>query len=769
MSRYGITVYGTDYYGEAVTNTFDATPFTAVAITYSETYLSWRQPGGSWSEQRLVRSSTGIPQSITDGVVVIDELYGFTTSQQDFAPLSGQGGGPGTVSSDATIQWNTDSATTGNSTSFYDSGLTSGRWYYYALFCYDTEYQIWRLTGSAEVLLPIDYSYTQLLYDRLPQVFKVVDLSDLSSPPVDQTSFLFRFLDVFGHELNLIRTDIDSLLGLFDARTVSYGVLPELAAQVGIDFEPAIGSRAIRRLVQNATHLYGLKGTRDGIRELATIVTSWACGVAIGYNMALDDLDAGPVNGPGRWTGTGLVVGYLANRGALDGPVGSGVWSYTVTDPQAGVASVDCNQAGDDGFLRVQFAIPVQQGVGYTVSQYLRAAESPAGATGALQLTWLDKLGNVLPGGQVTGSGVTPTTTDWTARAVVAGSAPVGAVYLETVLVLSGCSEGQVFYGCGFQAEQTVSGSPRRWQCAREIIVILEPEAVNEIIYPSPNPAAGSAVPWKTNPSQSTWSSAISAAPNGDLGFEITNSGSAAATVVAYEGNGVNTSAIMTTVSPGDVLQLMVDGQGSAAVLGLRVAYFDRVGVPLAADLATYGPALTDDGWSSWAYSTTVPDDAAWVTLGVTATLPAGGSMWFRHVGLVDSPDPVDYFDGSVPTPTSDNLWEGAQYASRSDLYTNRTTVTFRLHQLLVDFLPFGRCYALALAQPPVTLYAPDTAIEGYQDNPGSPPTSYLVGSFATLQWSVGVDNGSNADIRWSVLDQVVGSDASLQWTDYVS
>src|SRR5689334_14724501 len=115
MSRYDVAVFGVDYYGEGLTRDFDSSPFRAVCTGYGKAQVTWRRPGGAWSEQRLVRSTVGFPVTVDDGTVLFAQTDSYSTD-------------------------------------YFDSGLASGREYYYALFVYQDEFSRWRLVGQDEVL-----------------------------------------------------------------------------------------------------------------------------------------------------------------------------------------------------------------------------------------------------------------------------------------------------------------------------------------------------------------------------------------------------------------------------------------------------------------------------------------------------------------------------------------------------------------------------------------------------------------------------------------
>jgi hypothetical protein len=85
MARYGVDYYGLVAYGSDTTSfiEFDASPFTATPIGYQKIRLEWTSPSGDWSRIRLVRNTYGFPLSVDDGAVVYDEPKSFDSGVYD--------------------------------------------------------------------------------------------------------------------------------------------------------------------------------------------------------------------------------------------------------------------------------------------------------------------------------------------------------------------------------------------------------------------------------------------------------------------------------------------------------------------------------------------------------------------------------------------------------------------------------------------------------------------------------------------------------------
>ena len=432
MSRYGVTIFGSDTYGEVLAAGFVAFNFAATSTNYGEVTVVWIEPAGTYNRQILLFNPSGPPVHEADGQVLFDH-----------------------VSTDPNY----------HATRYVHTNLAQGRFFNYALFVYDTTGQIWRRVGIDEVLTTKNYGYTRRLYDGTPEVYKSTDFQALgNSSYTDEESFLYRFLSIIGFQLDTTRTEIETLRVTVDPRRVSGVVLPALGAQFGVSFEPQISGTSMRRLIAAATRLYAIKGTANGLRVLADVVTGWPSTVTAGKNLALDNLDAGPVGAPGRWTGAvaGASVSFHAPDASYAGAFGSGVLDlyFDTAGPLGGLTT-----SRSIGLDRVRTAIPIQASTTYTMSQYLQA---PGGTSDArMVMVWLDGQGTELsrsPGGygQLGGALVRPTTT---------AVAPATAQYLEPVVEVMNRGGGNVaqgthIYASGFQVE--AAGAVTSWEPARQ-------------------------------------------------------------------------------------------------------------------------------------------------------------------------------------------------------------------------------------------------------------------------------------------------------------
>ncbi len=641
------------------------TTLLAGSTAYGNITATWDAPTGTWTKLRLVRNSNGIPRSEIDGDLLFEDPFASAR------------------------------------TSYSDVGLTSDRYYYYALFTLAAG--VWSSVASTSALIGKDWGYTAKLYSHLPEVFK-----DVPDGVTEESTFLYRFLSVFGFQLDYIRTETESLRHLRDANLVNLAMLPALSAEVGVDYEPEIGTRSLRHFIANAVHLWSIKGTIPGVRELASVITGYVIHVRIGRNLALDNLDAGPSTDVGRLKGrTNCVVTYRANDINVVNPAGNGVW--LITPVATGACVADTNRGDADALLRRQYAIPILPSRDYVVSRYLRTAG--AATTGRVLAQWLDADGAVI--GSPTGASAITVNGSWS-RPTSVVTAPAGARYLEPSVVLGSTAAGQVVESCGFMVQE--ASAVDVWQCAREILVYLDAELINYVGNTSGFANEG----WG-------WSAGVSAAQDATLGpyltkfvpdpedpniivlldaLAVTVTGDAvptppapadsfATTVVSYTSGHQAVTAGQVWTAMADLTPPTTDGVGVSRTG--RVGFLLYNGSTLVGSSYGVEVQLVRGAWTSTSYELTIPAGAAYDH--IEAAISTEGLCGFRHVALEAAPAlKAFFFDGSSPSDTGDYLWEGVAFRSPTHYYSRRAARTVRLKGLLKDYLPHGACFDLVFA-----------------------------------------------------------------------
>lgn len=297
MAVYGANIYGTARFGidpSLVRPDFSIAPFVSTPLDYGTLHLTWVKPQSpDCTMLRLVRNHYNIPQDVTDGAQVFDvnEPFDNDTLAED----------PSEVADDP------DWINVGDASSFTDQTPTPG-FNYYRMFGWSQQYSQWYPCTDLIALLPINWGYGYKLYTLLPGAYRDNDsvLVDPYNPwPIgtDGQPPLQRFLAMLGFEMDFIRSELESLMSINDAQNCSGALLPLLAYQLGLPNEPFIGMQQERQLIQNAVHLYKLKGSARGITEFVSIMTSYPVAQIVhhGYNLLLTRDDSVMDSSIGTW------------------------------------------------------------------------------------------------------------------------------------------------------------------------------------------------------------------------------------------------------------------------------------------------------------------------------------------------------------------------------------------------------------------------------------------------------------------------------------
>ena len=265
---YGNAIYGITAYGSPpaayVQTTMSVSPIPTSGSPsiglYDSLFINWVLPGGNWSQMILVRSSFAVPSSPfgNDGVQLVNQTSAFNTS-------------------------------------FTDTGLQTGRFYYYALYVYDTDVSEWLMAASAQGLCLTDYGFVKLFTSWTPDWYMEQDQLLVPAGP------LARFFGLIGFEMNWVRSEIETLFTLNSPEYVSGAMLPYLGGNVGIGYEPALGMGLSRNLVSQAVELYKIKGTAAGVQGAAAAYSGYGCTLTQGPNLEIQLDDATADRSIGHW------------------------------------------------------------------------------------------------------------------------------------------------------------------------------------------------------------------------------------------------------------------------------------------------------------------------------------------------------------------------------------------------------------------------------------------------------------------------------------
>lgn len=618
---------------------------------YGVVVVSWTPPAEGWSRLRLVRNLSGIPSSIDDGLVVLAE------EDTEGTPV------------------------------YNDLDVAPGRRYYYGLFLFMPGTQEWSPAGAAEAFTVHEHGYTDVLWGKLPELYRG---GDITEPGGGTNDALYRFLSIFGFELDGLRTQIDSLLDIGGAASV----LPALLRQFLFDTGPEIGVRAARQLAANAPTLYNTKGTRAAVENFVSIITGWDAYLRLSPNRVLDSGDSLTTLSTGRWA-TALANARITGRASTaEAPAPYGRPGYAVlTADEPGPINASPSRNGREGRLH---SIHVVQGRYYVASVHVRGE-----TTARMVIDWYDRDGRYIA--SASGAPTVATPEGWTARPYALAVAPPGAVYAGLRVSADASEAGQEIHLAAVQFED---GALREWRRARAVSIVLR-GITNEIR----NPDGVTGTHGWSGPGLTSDASGLHYAWQAGAGNERTVQ-----------------VADRVRVQPGQTWTVLVEAN-SAATDGAVQPY-----LRLYAGDAEVGTTITPeryvdlDGWTAAQFTYNVPTDGSvnGVAAGVAfrgTGLAVGTAFDFRNAALVPLPgESARYFDGSTPSATGDFMWEGTPHNSRSHYYARRTVLAQRVLAMLPRFLPIGTEIDLLFAQPDVVGYGMHWGVANFGYQPADTP-----------------------------------------------
>lgn len=650
MARYNFDVYGSSVYGPGTTVPFIADAISGASLPQGPLGVQCRvstkdtidifwitPPETELTNVRLVRSTVGPPAWENDGDVLLDAARG------------------------QAIRWT-------------DMGLLPATFYYYSVFVFDEQVQAWLRGGSTGAITPDSaYDMGDRMWKLVPQWYR--DLDDQQQAFGDGP--LKRFLALLGFEMDIERTEIESLAWIWDQSRGSAQAVPYALGQWLMEPEPELGYTNQRQLLNAATILYALKGSQECVAILSATVTGWATLVGSGTNLMVDNLDAQFDESLGNWhIGANCTFLYREGDGSVNAPNGIGMGKITATASNPSVTIYN-----DDPIYK---GIPVTPGQVYGFQVLVRGAADPT----RVSMSWWDVNGNLLS--SVDGSTVVPDASDWNQVAVVKASAPALAWSASFKVSTTGTTTTHITYFSSAQFSEIASltAAMPAYQPARDIRVTAIADKVNEVTNP------------KLAVDTSGWSTDM-AAPAIVAGAVLTrittdepppiSSGTCALLVTSTANQGA-------VIDCGDVVAGRYYTASSWVKLvsgeGVHIAAFDVNNTVL-----YVSPTITTlNTWEFVAVSFVTGEGTSDVRVGIIGD--AAMQARFGAVMLTQGGPDVTYFDGSIASDTSDYLWEGQADESRSHFYRQRTTRSYRFRELLPRFIVGDQTATLMFAQP---------------------------------------------------------------------
>lgn len=638
MAIYGINFYGSSTYGYLPPTQFKS-PLIAIPEGYGGVLLSWDTPGGSWDKIYLVRSSYEYVNAPGDGTLLV-------TGDAGTAP-----------------------------TQFHDVDLEPGRFYYYTLLVRTTEATP-RFTqaGVAIVLATYDYNYRGQLWEFLPGLYHERD--EALATPVSGTGPLYRYLSLIGYQNDVLRSEIETLQWTYSPDLISGGLLPLLAQQFDLVFEPEVGMSALRRVLKNAVHLYKNKGNETGIEGLVSAISNYAAEITLGKNLMLSQAVSNFGEGKGTWTvltGTGA-IGWngVGTPVGFDGNNGVGVFSMS--------AGTNVFRSGADFFE----AVPISVNTDYVVSVYARGDVNARNVD--VRLTWLRKDG-VIISSTAYGTAVATTTTDWTTRAFQTATSPSNARYCLVDVRFVGATADEEQFIDGVQLE--LGTTPTTYESPRDINIQLSPTRKNLCTNPSFEVDVSN---WIATNTTLTRSTAVSL--YGVASCRMQKSGAGPPVRMVWPDVGLSALAIDDATSRYSFSCYINPANPCSIKLIMRS--YDGTGTLI--DFTANAPVSAPVGaWTRISLVALPEEGAEYLSFGINedSGMSIGDAIRVDGVLIEKAEALGDFFSGSVGAPVEDFLWAGTAQLSASLYYPRRTAKHGRMMEVLPRNIPINSTFEL--------------------------------------------------------------------------
>jgi hypothetical protein len=296
MAVYGYDYYGKSLYGADTAVQYSVEPVTATSIAPGHIQLAWGAASqNTWSVLRVVRSPFGVPAHADDGVVLTEipksapgrvwddiglpqgRVFYYAIFLGVVAWSSTAAYAPGDVVAYAGVNYAAMAASTG-----VTPGSDSSYWQHATLT------EDWVRAGAAAGLSILDQGYSLRLYESVPRAYRL-DTTEVTGYEDGVTNpELFKFLSIFGHQLDTMATETGILRDLRRIETAPNHAIEHLAHQFGVSTE--VSDEPLRRRLHTnkAVGLARNRGTDDGIVDLINTLTGWDVSIEPSNNLMLN-------------------------------------------------------------------------------------------------------------------------------------------------------------------------------------------------------------------------------------------------------------------------------------------------------------------------------------------------------------------------------------------------------------------------------------------------------------------------------------------------
>jgi phage tail-like protein len=360
MAIYGVDYYGAAYYGANNLVQFNAYPFSARPYDYSSIQLAWTTPTGDWDYLRLVRNPYGFPVTADDGDILFEDAK---ASSRTF--FNDNGSIPNNVK------------------------LKPAHPYYYSIFARETVHSTWQIAGNAGGVSVKNYNTNETMFNYLPSI--LTSQVPYDSALDESNDFLKRFLKLFALNLDLYKSQTENLINRYDITNINGLLLPVFMRQFGLRYEPELGLKQSRILLNNAIRLYKNKGSKLGIEEYVKAYAGYDNDITMSKNLMLDQNDSSFEQSIGSWASVAncTLARYPSTSSPSIAPYNETQSSATFPNLQSATLQVTGTASGTadislSGDNPIHYGIPVTAGLAYTFSGYARAGATARSVQGKL-------------------------------------------------------------------------------------------------------------------------------------------------------------------------------------------------------------------------------------------------------------------------------------------------------------------------------------------------------------------------------------------------
>ena len=667
MAIYGVDYYGAAYYGANNLVQFSAYPFLAKPYDYVSTQLTWTTPTGDWDYLRLVRNSYGFPVTADDGDILFEDAKAVSRTF-----FNDNGSIPNNV------------------------GLKPAHPYYYSLFVRETVHSTWQTAANSIGVSVKNYNTNETMFNYLPAV--LTSQIPYDSALDESNDFLKRFLKLFALNLDLYKSEAENITNRYDITKINGFLVPIFMAQFGLRYEPELGLKQSRILLNNAIRLYKNKGSKLGVKEYVKAYAGYDNTVYMSKNLMLDQNDSSFEQSIGSWSPVAncTLVRHSITDSPSIAPYNETQSSATFPNLQSAVLKVTGTASGTaelslSGDSPIHYGIPVNAGSTYTFSGYARAGTTARSVQG--KLYWYGSTGALISSSSA-GTGVSDTSGTWS-QFKVTQAAPTGAYFcVPRILIPSTVNTEKHYFDC-LQFE--LASSATYFKEARQIQITLVATRINEVLNPN---FESNTNHWSVTNGALTNSTTVIAADS-DAPLVSLSSGSVKVLPAAAGAVTLISDAMPVFEGNDYAFSMYFYEPAKTHAVTPFISWYDNTNTLISTINGT-ARTTTSSKWVRTSVISSAPINATTAKIGIKWTATNNSDEIYVDAALFEKSSFVNsFFDGTNGVAQKTDLfWEGTSNSSRSHYYLNRFSAQSRLISTLPNWINAGSTFELLFAQP---------------------------------------------------------------------